>query len=201
VNTKPQRTLPQPQGKLIAFYNSCMSEIEVRDPRYPIGDFRRPESITAEDRRFAIVTIAEMPEMLREAVRGFDEEQMDTPYREGGWTVRQLVHHVADSHMTAFHRMRRALTEEVPLLPGYDEAAFALLHDSTAPVEWSLDLIEGLHARWVMMLQALTEEQWQRGFTRDGRGSSTIEAMLMIYSWHSLHHVAHVTRLRAQKGW
>jgi hypothetical protein len=172
-----------------------------RDPRYPIGKFTAPTTISREDRRSSIQTIAEMPGLLREAVHGLDESQLDVPYREGGWTARQVVHHLGDSHMTAFHRVRRALTEEWPVVAGYDEKAFAVLPDRDAPVEWSLDLLEGVHARWVMMLQRLTDEQWQRGFKHLERGPSTIDAVTPLYAWHSLHHVAHITQLRARMGW
>ncbi|HVG26771.1 MAG TPA: putative metal-dependent hydrolase [Acidobacteriaceae bacterium] len=171
------------------------------DPRYPIGDFSPLETIAPEDRNYAILTIAEMPELLHEAVRSLDEDQRNTPYRAGGWTVRQVVHHLADSHMTAFHRFRRALTEDVPTVPGYDEAAFALLPDGAAPLEWSLQIVEGLHARWVMMLQAMTEEQWTRTWKHSERGTQRLDSVLMLYAWHSRHHVAHITHLRAQQGW
>lgn len=113
----------------------------------------------------------------------------------------QVVHHLGASHMTAFHRLRRALTVDSPVVPGYDEKAFAELPDKTAPIECSLALLEGLHARWVMLLQALTEEQWQRGFKHLERGASTIDAATTLYAWHSLHHVAHITALRAREGW
>jgi hypothetical protein len=103
--------------------------------------------------------------------------------------------------MTAFHRLRRALTEDSPVVPGYDEKAFAELPDKDAPAERSLDLLEGVHARWVMLLQALTDEQWQRGFTHLERGPSTIDAVTPLYAWHSLHHVAHIAELRARNGW
>jgi len=111
------------------------------------------------------------------------------------------VHHLADSHMTAFHRIRRALTEDWPEVHGYNEAAFATLHDVAAPVEWSLELVEGVHARWVMLLQSLTEEQWQRGFKHVERGRMTIEYATLMYGWHSRHHVAHITHLRTEQGW
>jgi len=171
------------------------------DLRYPIGKFTPPTTISREDRRAAILTIERMPARLRDAVRDLDAAQLDTPYREGGWTVRQVVHHLGDSHMTAFHRLRRALTEELPVVPGYNEKAFAELPDNNAPIECSLDLLEGVHARWVMLLQALTDEQWQRGFKHLERGPSTVDAVTPLYAWHSLHHVAHITQLRASKGW
>ena len=171
------------------------------DPRYPVGKFQPTATVTDEDRSFAVQTLAEMPELLREAVRGLDEDQLNTPYREGGWTVRQVVHHVADSHMTAFFRVRKGLCEDWPAVPGYDEKLFAELPDAAAPVEWSLDLLEGLHARWVMMLQELTAEQWKRGFTHAQLGRLTIERATLLYAWHSQHHVAHITSLRARMNW
>lgn len=173
----------------------------VVDPRYPIGKFEKPETITAEDRRYAISALAELPEQLRNAVDGLDSGQLNTPYREGGWTVRQLVHHIADSHMNAFTRMRLALTEDWPTIKPYDEKAWATLHDSTAPVEWSLELIESLHARWVMMLQHLSEEQWQRGYVHPENGRQTLDVAALVYAWHSRHHVAHITHLRAHEDW
>ena len=171
------------------------------DPRYPIGRFEPPEPVTAEDRRYAMVVLAELPEQLREAVRGLDAEQLNTPYREGGWTVRQLVHHVADSHMTAFQRVRRALTEDWPEVHGYNEKAFAALADVAAPVEWSLEIVESVHARWVTVLPSLTEVQWARGFRHSERGRMRLDAATLLYAWHSRHHVAHITHLRAQQGW
>ena len=171
------------------------------DPRYPIGKFTPPATISSADRNSAIQTIAEMPKRLREAVHGLGDERLNTPYRDGGWTVRQVVHHLADSHMTAFHRLRRALTEDWPVVHGYNEKAFAVLPDGIAPVEWSLDVIDGLHARWAMLLETLIEEQWQRGLKHTERGPSTLEATTMLYAWHSRHHVAHITDLRVRKGW
>jgi hypothetical protein len=175
--------------------------VPVPDARFPIGKFVPTRTITAEDRRFAIQTLAEMPELLREALRGLDEEQLNTPYREGGWTVRQVVHHLGDSHMTAFHRLRRALTEDWPVVPGYDEKKFAVLADAKAPVEWSLELVEAVHARWVMLLQSLTEEEWKKGFKHMERGPMGLETATLMYAWHSRHHVAHVTGLRERMGW
>jgi uncharacterized damage-inducible protein DinB len=172
-----------------------------QDPRYPIGRFASPSVITQEDRRYAILTIAEMPEQLREAVRSLDDDQINTPYREGGWTVRQVVHHLADSHMTAFHRVRRALTEEHPTIPGYDEKAFAELPDSAAPIEWSLDILEGVHARWVSLLRVMDEAQWNRTWNHTENGVQRLDSVALLYAWHSRHHVAHITHLRAQRGW
>lgn len=171
------------------------------DPRYPVGRFAVPETIAPEERTGAIATLAELPEELRNAVDGLSFTQMGTPYREGGWTVRQVVHHVADSHMNAVIRVKLALTEDWPTVKPYDEAAWAKLHDTVAPVEWSLELIESLHARWVMLLQSLDEGQWQRGFNHPENGPMTVEMTTLLYAWHSSHHVAHITHLRAKENW
>ena len=173
----------------------------VADLRYPIGKFTPSVTITPADRRVAISAIEKMPELLRSALRDLDTVQLNTPYREGGWTIRQVVHHVADSHATASHRVRRALTEDWPTVYGYNEKAFAELPDSVAPAEWSVELIEAVHARWVLVLHALTEEQWKRGFKHTERGPSTVEEVTLLYAWHSRHHLAHITHLRARKGW
>jgi len=193
------RTVLLSDYRVLRFTIGIMAE--TNDPRYPIGKFTPPELISTEDRRYAIVTIAEMPELLREALRDLDAEQMSSPYREGGWTVRQLVHHIADSHMTAFHRLRKALTEDWPVVTGYDEKAFAMLADITAPAEWSLEIIESVHARWVMLLQSLTEDQWHRGFKHQERGPMALDFATLLYAWHSQHHVAHITALRKRQGW
>lgn len=174
------------------------------DPRYPVGKFRRPAPgpLPEGELAFAIATIGELPSHLRNAVAGLDIAQLDTPYRDGGWTVRQLVAHLADSHMTACFRVRMALTQNLPLVPGYDEKAFAELHDSLhAPVEWSLELIESLHARWVMLLQSLTPEQFERAFRHAEQGSMTVEFATVLYAWHCRHHLAHITHLRAARHW
>jgi hypothetical protein len=171
------------------------------DPRYPVGRFKRPEKITPHERMAAIAALAETPGKLSEALQGLDRDQLDTRYREGGWTVRQLVHHIADSHMNAFVRIRLALTEDWPTIVAYDEQAWAMLHDSAAPAKWSVALLESLHARWVMLLESLNEEQWQRGYKHPERGESTVETTTLLYAWHSRHHVAHITRLREREGW
>jgi uncharacterized damage-inducible protein DinB len=171
------------------------------DPRYPIGKFTQPDSISKDELIGSIATLADLPSELRNAVKGLDYEQLNTPYRDGGWTVRQLVHHVADSHMNAFIRVRLALTEDWPIIKTYDEKAWATLHDSTAPIEWSLELIESLHARWVMLLQSLDDVQWQRGFRHPENGPQSIELATLVYGWHSRHHVAHIGHLRAAQAW
>ncbi|HWB32865.1 MAG TPA: bacillithiol transferase BstA [Acidobacteriaceae bacterium] len=175
--------------------------IEAVDPRYPIGRFKRPESVTPDDRLAAIASLAELPANLAAALEALDQDQLGTPYREGGWTVRQLTHHIADSHMNAFIRVRLALTEDTPTIVAYNEKAWAQLADSTAPVSWSSALLQNLHARWVMMLNSLSEEQWQRSFRHPVNGPMTIETATLLYAWHSKHHVAHIARLRERQGW
>ena len=185
---------------------ACLSKTRTTSPlptfAIPIGSPEFPAEITLEALRFAIETLADLPGNLREAVDGLAPSQLDTPYREGGWTVRQLVHHIADSHMNAFTRVRLALTEDAPAIKPYDEKAWATLHDSlAAPIEWSLELIEALHARWVMLLQSLAEPDWQRTFVHPERGPMSIEKATLLYAWHSRHHTAHITHLRAREGW
>lgn len=177
-------------------------ELPEVDPRYPVGRFKRTEGVTLEDRAAAIAAIAQMPAKLGEALKGLDRLQLATAYRDGGWTVQQLVHHFADSHMNAFIRVRLALTEDWPTITAYDEKAWAMLHDTmVAPVGWSVALLEGLHARWVMLLRALGDEQWKRGFRHPEHGPMSLEVATQMYAWHSKHHVAHIMRLRMREGW
>lgn len=172
------------------------------DPRYPVGKFSGPVEQTPEQRRASIAVIAALPENLRSAVSGLSDAQLDTPYREGGWTVRQLVHHVADSHINAYVRFRRALTEDWPAVNAYDENLWAQLPDAhTLPIEVSLHLLEPLHRRWVALFESLSEEQWQRGYVHSEYGRQKLSEMLQNYAWHCRHHVAHVTELRKRMGW
>lgn len=172
-----------------------------QDPRYPVGKFQVPETFTPEDRNNAISTLGELPTEMRNAFEGLSNSQINTPYREGGWTLRQVVHHVADSHMNAFIRLRLALTEDWPVIKPYKQDAWAVLHDVSAPVEWSLQIIESVHARWVMLLQSMDEGQWQRGFVHPENGRIGLEHAVMLYAWHSRHHLAHITHLRAREKW
>jgi hypothetical protein len=171
------------------------------DPRYPIGRFVAPERISHEDRVYAISCLAELPTRLRNLVDDLDEEQLETPYRKGGWTVRQLVHHIADSHTVSVVRTRMALTGSWPAVPGYDEKVWAGMHDYTGPVEWSLELIESLHARWVLLLQSLSDDQWQCGYVHPKSGRVTVESATLLYAWHSRHHLAHISELRQRENW
>jgi hypothetical protein len=172
------------------------------DLRYPVGRFQRPESLTSEQRREAIGVIAAMPTTFRAAVHGLDEAKLGTPYRPGGWTVRQVVHHVPDSHANAFIRFKLGLTEDSPTIKAYDEAAWANLEDArTTPIETSLSLMDGIHDRWVRILNAMTPSDFARTIVHPENGAMTLEQLLAMYAWHSRHHVAHVTSLRERNGW
>jgi len=172
------------------------------DPRYPIGKFERPETITESQRRAFIGTIAEAPARLASAVAGLAPAQLDTPYRPGGWTVRQLAHHVPDSHMNAYVRFKLALTEDEPTIKPYDEALWAKLGDTTTtPVETSLALLENLHKRRVALLRSLKPADWARKFRHPALGVMSLDQNLALYAWHSLHHVAHINALRERNGW
>ncbi|HEX4310997.1 MAG TPA: putative metal-dependent hydrolase [Acidobacteriaceae bacterium] len=171
------------------------------DPRFPVGKFRRAEA-NVTDHPAHIATLAALPENLRAPIDRLNDAQLETPYRDGGWTVRQLVHHIADSHMNAYVRMRLALTEDWPTIKPYDEKIWAELSDArTAPIDLSLQLLEALHARWVLLLRSLTGDQWQRGYTHPVNGGQSLAEAVSLYAWHSRHHVAHITELRKAKGW
>ena len=147
--------------------------------------------------------IAVAPERMRSAVAGLDESQLDTPYRDGGWTVRQVVHHVPDSHLNAYLRLKFALTESTPTIKPYDEAEWAKLDDvRVTPIEVSLSLLESLHTRWVGLMRALRPEDFRRGFKHpEHDGTQTLDWLVAMYAWHSRHHVAHITSLRERMGW
>ncbi len=181
--------------------DTSIQGITSHDRRYPVGQLVMPERITPADRLYAISCLAELPTHLRNAVDDLDEDQLETPYREGGWTVRQVVHHIADSHLNAVLRVKLALTSELPTINAYDENAWARLRDYEGPVEWSLELIESLHARWVMLLKSLDETQWSRCFLHPALGAFSVEKATQLYAWHSRHHVAHITHLRAREDW
>lgn len=172
------------------------------DLRYPIGKFARPSTLTAAERRTAIDDIAVAPARLREAVRGLDDRQLDTPYRPDGWTVRQVVHHVPDSHLNAYTRFKLALTEQTPVIKPYDEDAWVRTGDvRTTPIETSLVLVEALHDRWVRLLETVTPEEFERGLTHPVNGMMNLHQLLALYQWHGKHHVAHITALRERSGW
>lgn len=171
------------------------------DPRYPIGAFVRPVSLSAAERRAAIQEIHEAPPALRAALEGLDQRQLDTPYRPGGWTVRQVAHHLPDSHLNAYIRSKLALTEDDPTIKPYDEGAWATLQDSKLPVEVSLRLLEAVHERWLVLLDALSDTQWIRTFMHPEVGLTRLDQLVALYSWHGRHHIAQITSLRERMGW
>lgn len=172
------------------------------DPRYPIGKFHFDEPQSEEQKSKLIAEIAQTPANLRAALNGLTPAQLDTTYREGGWTVRQVVHHVPDSHLNAYTRFKLALTEQEPTIKPYAEDRWAELADTkTTPVEVSLTLLDTLHDRWVRLLRSLGPEDWKRGFRHPELGLVTLEKNLAIYAWHGRHHVAHVAELRRRMAW
>jgi uncharacterized damage-inducible protein DinB len=175
---------------------------EIEDLRFPIGQFSKPASSMAGVRAAHIQTLRLLPEQLKAAVAGLDDQQLDTPYREGGWTVRQVVHHVADSHANAYIRFKLALTEDWPTVKAYDQAAWAELPDARSlPLEISLSLLAALHARWVFLLDSLSEEDFHKGYVHEEYGRQNLAQTLASYDWHSRHHTAHITNLRQRMGW
>lgn len=174
----------------------------MNDLSYPIGKFRWEGPDTAADRARRIDEIAAAPAALRKAVAGLDDAQLDTPYRPGGWTVRQVAHHVPDSHVNAYVRFKLAVTEDAPTIKPYDEAAWAELADvKTVPVATSLALLEALHERWAAFLRSLGEAEWARTFRHPELGVVPLGKNVALYAWHGRHHVAHVTSLRARMSW
>ena len=173
--------------------------------RYPIGPFVLDHTPTEADRAAWIEVLAAAPTRLRAAVAGLDDTQLDTPYREGGWTVRQVVHHLPDSHLNSYIRFKWALTEDAPVIKPYFEDRWAELPDSSAPLEVSLSLLAALHGRWTTLLRAMTTEDFARTFVHPETGPQTPAASLgfslCLYAWHSEHHLAHITGLRERRGW
>jgi uncharacterized damage-inducible protein DinB len=172
------------------------------DPRFPIGKYEPRDELTTAERGALIDTIAAAPARLRDAVRNLDDAQLDTPYRDGGWTLRQVVHHVPDSHLNSYCRFKLALTESTPTIRPYDEAAWAELPDSKiTPIETSLTLLDSLHARWTDLLCSMTKADFRRRLTHPVNGEMSLDNMVSLYAWHSRHHVSHITALRAANGW
>jgi hypothetical protein len=172
------------------------------DPRFPIGKFQPQVDTDESARRIYIDQIAACPENLRTAIHGLDDQQLDTPYRDEGWTLRQVVHHLADSHINSYIRFKFALTEDEPTIKSYDENSWANLSDArTAPVEVSLALLESLHRRWVLTLNAIKPADWQRTFRHPELGLLKLDINLALYAWHGRHHVAHITSLRERMNW
>ena len=170
------------------------------DLRYPLGPMPTPLSLSGEERSGALAALSALPQALRASVEGLSDDQLGTPYREGGWTVRQVVHHVADSHLNAYTRTKLTLTETNPDVRPYDEALWAELPDARLPVGVSLDLLESLHRRWVATLEGVND--WTRPWTHPAQGRTyTLDTLLGMYAWHGRHHIAHITGLRGRQGW
>ena len=175
--------------------------METTDLRYPIGKFSPPDPITPEDVGAWTSDLEALPDDLRQAVCRLNDEQLDTPYRPGGWTVRQVVHHLPDSHLNSFLRFKWALTEDRPLIKAYDEGRWAALPDSREPVENSLDLLDALHRRWASLLSGLTPEQLRREFVHPDSGPVTLAETVGAYAWHGRHHLEHILGLVDREGW
>ncbi|HEY2434824.1 MAG TPA: putative metal-dependent hydrolase [Vicinamibacterales bacterium] len=174
-----------------------MTPLSDVDPRYPTGKLTFDRDVTPEKRRPWIESIRTTPAKLRAAATGLTDTQLDTPYREGGWTVRQVIHHVPESHANAFVRFKLALTEDSPTIKPYSEDAWAKLPDvARASIESSLKLVEALHERWVTLLDVMTDADFRRPLTHPERGQITLDTLLQIYAWHGPHHIAHVELVR-----
>ena len=170
--------------------------------QYPVGHFTAPDVVSTAMRAAAVDEIAALPAAMRAAVHGLTLAQLETPYRDGGWTVRQVVHHVPDSHMHAYTRVKFALTEESPTIRPYDEGAWSQLPDVVAlPIDVSLTLLDAIHTRWIACVRGLTESQFARVFVHPELGPQRVDLSLLRYAWHGRHHVAHITSLRTRMGW
>jgi uncharacterized damage-inducible protein DinB len=177
----------------------AMSDVDAL--RYPVGRFAPREDLSADERAGLIREISELPKRFRAAVESLSDAQLETPYRDGGWTARQVVHHVPDSHLQGYARFKLALTEDLPLIKTYDEAAWAETADSRdAPVEPSLDILDALHQRWVLLLTSLSEEDFDRAFRHPEMGVVSLEKNLQLYAWHGRHHLGHVMLVAGRKS-
>lgn len=173
-----------------------------QDLRYPVGRFQAPAEITGENRASWMHEIEVLPQQIQQVVAGLREAELDTPYRPGGWTVRQVVHHLADSHINSYVRFRLAITEDAPTIKPYKEAAWADLADAkVGRVELSLHLLQALHARWSILLRSFKSADFARTFVHPERGPMSLDFALGLYAWHGRHHVAHIAKLRERQGW
>jgi DinB superfamily len=179
-----------------------MAAVELESLKYPIGRFERPSQVSAQDRARHVEEIAALPARFRRAVDGLSDSQLDTPYRPGGWTVRDVVHHVPESHMNSFIRFKWALTEELPAIKTYEENLWAGLGDyRVTPVAVSLDLLDALHRRWVPLMRMLDDRGWAREFLHPKLGPIRLDVTAALYAWHGRHHLAHVESLAEREGW
>jgi hypothetical protein len=181
------------------WYVFVMTDLE--ELRFPIGRLNVPATSLPSIRAAQIETLRQLPAHLRAAVAGLNDAQLDTPYREDGWTVRQVVHHLADSHLQAYLRCKTALAEDWPTVTVYDEVVWANLPDSKLPIDTPLALVEALHGSWVALLESLGEEDFHKGFTHPDWGRVALAKAMAMYAWHSRHHTAHITGLRTRQGW
>ena len=175
--------------------------LQTSDLRYPIGEFSPPDTVPQDRVNYWIDDIAALPADLRRTVSALSDDQLDTPYRPDGWTVRQVVHHLPDSHMNSLIRFKWALTEDRPTIKAYNEKGWAALPDSRAPIAGSLDLLDALHRRWVSLLRGLSAAQLQREFVHPESGAATLAVTVGSYAWHGRHHLAHIERLIEREGW
>ena len=175
----------------------------MKDLRFPVGRFIMEKEQLSDEQRFVLIDeIKDAPAQIHAAVRGLTDDQLDTPYRPGGWTARQVVHHLADSHLNGYTRFRLALIEQNPTIKPYEEARWAELDDARrAPPEVSLNLLESLHQRWILLLRSLKPDDFSRSFDHPDHGLVTLENALGLYAWHGRHHTAHITELRRREGW
>lgn len=172
------------------------------DLRFPVGKFDGEQIITPEARQKFIQTIEELPAKLNAAIESLDNEQLDTCYRPEGWTIRQVVHHIADSHLNSICRFKLGLSEATPTIKTYNEAEWAEMADSrNAPIDVSLKIIEGVHARWTILLNSMSDEDFEREINHPERGTMTLGSLLALYDWHSRHHTAHITATRSRNNW
>jgi hypothetical protein len=172
------------------------------DLRYPVGRPPKLDVVTSADLNSSLAELETAPKRLEDVVSGLKAEQLDTTYRPGGWTVRQVVHHLADSHMNSYCRFRMALTEETPAILAYQEGAWAELSDAKGgPIEPSLAILRGVHERWTALLRSLQDEEWKRSFWHPERGASRLDHSTVLYAWHCRHHISHIERLRERQGW
>lgn len=171
------------------------------DLRYPVGKFDSDFEVTNDLRRQFIDTISGLPEKLNEAVKNLSDAQLDTPYRPGGWTIRQVVHHIADSHLNSLCRFKLALTEDFPTIRPYYEDRWAELEDSKLPVDVSMKIIEGVHSRWAEILNSMSDDDYRRKLNHPESGEWTLEKFLGMYDWHCRHHLAHITKLAERENW
>jgi uncharacterized damage-inducible protein DinB len=170
-----------------------MTNIDIEHLKFPIGKFSVPETITSNQIQESIEYLRDFPSYLADSVIKMSEKQLDTAYRPGGWTIKQVIHHVADSHMNAFSRFKLALTEDNPTIKPYDESAWANLADASLAIDSSMAIIKAVHFKWVVLLQSMTNEDFQKTyFHPEKKRSQTLAEVTLMYTWHSKHHLAHV---------